>query len=272
MKELRGRAAVVTGAASGIGRALARRAAEEGMSVVVADVDLGGLEETRAQIEALGARVLAVETDVSNAAAVEALARAALSAFRRVHLVFNNAGVLVPGCVWERSAADWEWVIGVNLFGCIHGARVFVPILIEQGEPAHVVNTASVGGLLVGPFLSPYIVSKHAVVALTEALHQELTALGAPIGVSCLCPGAVATGITRSERVRPAGKGEASPLGSEPERAFAQVLAASIEQGMSPAELAGHTFAGVRESRFWIFPDPMYREPFAARVRAILAG
>jgi NAD(P)-dependent dehydrogenase (short-subunit alcohol dehydrogenase family) len=276
MKDLRGRTAVVTGAASGIGRALALHAAGEGMNLAVADVDEAALEETRKQCEeaaaAQGARVVAVPTDVSKPAAVQALANEAKRAFGGIHLVFNNAGVLVPGCVWERSAEDWEWQIGVNLFGCVHGARVFVPILIEQGEPAHIVNTASVGGVLVGPFLSPYIVSKHAVVALTEALYHELSALGTGIGVSCLCPGAVATGIARSERIRPGDKGAAAPLRHAVEQTFADGLAAGIALGMSPEEVARHAFAGVREGRFWIFPDPMYREGFQARAQSILEG
>jgi NAD(P)-dependent dehydrogenase (short-subunit alcohol dehydrogenase family) len=272
MRDFAGRTAVVTGAASGIGRSLALHCADEGMSVVLADVDEGNLEETRKLVVDRGVASIAVPTDVSQAPAVEALAEAARSEFGKLHLVFNNAGVLVPGCAWERSAADWEWVLGVNVFGCIHGARVFLPILIEQGEPAHMVNTASVGGLLVGPFLSPYIVSKHAVVALTEAIHHELQATGASVGISCLCPGAVATGITSSERIRPADKGEAARLGSDAERDFARGLEIGIEAGMPPDELARHAFAGIREDRFWIFPDPMFREGFEERARSILEG
>jgi NAD(P)-dependent dehydrogenase (short-subunit alcohol dehydrogenase family) len=272
MREFQGKVAVVTGAASGIGRALALRAADEGMSVVVADVDEANLEQTRKLVVERGVASIAVPTDVSKAEAVEALAEAALSEFAKVHLVFNNAGVLLSGRAWERSADDWEWVIGVNLFGCIHGARVFLPILIEQGEPAHMVNTASVGGVLVGPFLGPYIVSKHAVAALSETLYQELQTTGAPVGVSCLCPGAVATGITSSERIRPADRGTASPLASEAEKAFAEGLTAGIATGMLADELAGHAFEGVREGRFWIFPDPVYREAFEARAQSIREG
>lgn len=272
MDELQGKTAVVTGAASGIGRALALQAAREGMRVAVADVDEAGLEETRKACAEAGAEVIAVPTDVARPEAVQALADATREAFSKIHLVFNNAGVLVPGCVWERSAEDWEWQIGVNLFGCVHGARVFVPILIEQGEPAHVVNTASVGGVLVGPFLSPYIVSKHAVAALTEALYHELSALQTQVGVSCLCPGAADTGIARSERIRPDAAGEAPPLRHAAEKLFADGLRDSLPQGMTPEEVARHAFEGVREGRFWIFPDPMYREGFQARADAILKG
>ena len=270
-----GRTAVVTGAASGIGRALAARCADEGMSVAVADVDEAGLAETAKRVaERLGddARVIAVPTDVSKPEAVEALADATRDAFGKIHLVFNNAGVLVSGCAWERSVEDWEWVLGVNVFGCIHGARTFLPILIEQGEPGWMVNTASIGGVLTGPFLAPYIVSKHAVVALSEVIHHELAAKQVDVGISCLCPGAVATGIFRSERIRPDDKGEAAPLGSEPEKAFFEGMAAGIDAGMEPEELARHAFEGVREGRFWIFPDSMYREGFEARAQSILSG
>ena len=272
MDTFQDRTAVVTGAASGIGRALALRCADEGMSVVVADVDEAGLEQTRQQCVDRGARSLAVPTDVSKVAAVEALADAARSEFEKIHLVFNNAGVMVGGCAWERSAADWEWVLGVNVFGCIHGARVFLPILIEQGEPAHMVNTASVGGLLTGPFLAPYIVSKHAVVGLCEVLYHELIALQVEVGISCLCPGAVATGIAASERIRPADKGAPRPLSSEVEQAFVEGVEAGIGAGMPPDELAGHAFEGIREGRFWIFPDPMYKPGFEARAQSILSG
>ena len=272
MREFRGKTAVVTGAASGIGRALALRCGEEGMSVAIADVDEAGLEETGKQVSLLGAQVVAVPTDVSKIEAVEALARRACDAFGGVHLVFNNAGVLVSGCSWERSAADWEWVLGVNLFGAIHGARAFLPLMIEQGEPAHMVNTASIGGLVVGPFLGPYIVSKHAVVALTESLHYELSSRDAPVQVSALCPGAVATGITESERVRPDYLGEGSPLGSEAERDFEAGLRAGIGAGIEPREIAAHTFAGIREERFWILPDPFYKRGLEARTRSMLDG
>ncbi len=272
LTDLAGGTAVVTGAASGIGRGLAVHAAGLGMKLVVADVDEGGLEETRKQCEARGTAAIAVPTDVSKPAAVEALAAAARDAFGNIQLVFNNAGVLVAGCAWERSAEDWEWQIGVNLMGCVHGARVFVPILIEQGEPAWMVNTASIGGLLSGPFLSPYIVSKHAVVALSEVLYHELGAMKTGVGISCLCPGAVDTGIARSERVRPDDRGDAAPLRSEVEQRFAEGLAAGIEAGMTPEAVAEHAFAAIGEGRFWIFPDPMYRDGFQVRAQSILEG
>lgn len=272
VRDLREKTAVVTGAASGIGRALALQAAAEGMRVVVADVDEAGLEETREAVARAGAECVACPTDVAKRVEVERLERRAAGSFGGTDLLFNNAGVLVPGSAWERSEEDWNWQLGVNLWGVIHGISVFLPRMIERGTPAHVVNTASVGGLMVGPFLTPYVVSKHAVVALTEALHHELRLRGVPIGVSALCPGAVRTDIHRSERVRPKELAPAHALASGAEHAFADGLRQSIEAGMDPAEVATQTFAAVRAGRFWILPDPMYREHVRRRARAILDG
>ena len=206
MQKFEGKVAVVTGASSGIGLGLARQCAAEGMRLVVADVDETGLGKIQGELEESGAEVFAFPTDVRRAEKVEALAHAALDAFGSVDLVFNNAGVLLSGCAWERTDDDWRWVLDVNLFGVINGVRSFMPILLDQGGPAHMVNTASVGGLMAGPFLSPYIVSKHAVVALTESIYHELAALKAQVGISVLCPGPIATGIGESERIRPADR------------------------------------------------------------------
>lgn len=272
MQDFEGRTAVVTGAASGIGRGLARHCAREGMAVVLADVDLAGLEATREELADGGARVLVQPTDVSREEQVTALADAAEAAFGRVHLVFNNAGVLTTGSGWEASHADWEWVLGVNLWGVIHGVRVFVPRLLEHGEPSHLVNTASVGGLLVGPFLTPYVVSKHAVVALSESLHLELAARGGRLRVSALCPGAVATGIGHSDRIRPETlrepRGEASAI----EQGFEASLRQAIAAGAPPDSIAAATFDAIREERFWILPDPLFKAGVEARARSILDG
>ena len=272
MQEFEGRVAVVTGAASGIGLATASRLASEGMRLVLADIEREALDEAVAELADGGHEVIGVPTDVSRWDAVEALAEKAMATYGQVNVVHNNAGVVRAGRLDELTLADWEWVLGVNVFGCIHGARTFLPILIEQGEPGWMVNTASIGGVLTGPFLAPYIVSKHAVVALSEVIHHELAAKQVDVGISCLCPGAVATGIFRSERIRPDDKGEAAPLGSEPEKAFFEGMAAGIDAGMEPEELARHAFEGVREGRFWIFPDSMYREGFEARAQSILSG
>jgi len=272
MEDLAGRSCVVTGAASGIGRGLALRAAAEGMRVLAADVDEAGLEETATAVQRAGAECGTLRVDVSRRADLERLADTAWRAFGGVDLLFNNAGVLVPGSGWERSEDDWAWQLGVNLWGVIHGVSVFLPRMIERGEPAHVVNTASVGGLLVGPFLTPYIVSKHAVVALSEALHQELRLRRAPVRISCLCPGAVRTGIARSERVRPAERGDPAALVSSLEQRFAEGLDQGLQGGMSPEEVAAATFERVRAGRFWILPDPSFQEAVEQRLRSILSG
>lgn len=271
VQELGGRVAVVTGAASGIGRALALEAARRGMHVALADVDEAGLEETRRQAVALGARAVAQRTDVSVEAEVAALAQRVERELGGCHLLCNNAGVLVGGCAWELGVDDWRWVLGVNLWGVIHGIRSFVPRMLARGEPAHVVNTASVGGLLTGPFLSPYVVSKHAVVALSEALHYELAARGAPIRVSVLCPGAVRTGIWRSERLRPAGlaRSQAPPADA---RSFLDGMGAAIDAGSEPDAIAPRVFDAVRDGRFWILPDPAFTPAIRQRMQSILDG
>lgn len=272
MREFAGRSAVVTGAASGIGRALARRCAAEGMAVALADVDEPGLEATRRELAGEGARAIAVPTDVADAESVEALAAAAEAELGPLHLVFNNAGVLVSGRAWALPLSDWEWVLGVNLFGVVHGVRSFVPRMLAHGQPAHLVNTASVGGLVGGPFLAPYLVSKHAVVALSECLHHELRALDAALRVAVLCPGAVATRISDSERVRPAAHARPHAERTPVEAVFEAGMRAAIAAGTSPTAVADATFAALRDDRFWILPDPGYREAVERRTRSIVTG
>lgn len=272
MQEFEGRVAVVTGAASGIGRGIARACGREGMRVVVADVDERGLAELAAELRAAGVDVTATRTDVRHAAEVDALAARALDAHGAVHLVFNNAGVMLGGYAWERSADDWRWVIDVNLHGVVNGLRTFVPILLEQGDPAHVVNTASIGGLMVGPFLSPYIVSKHAVVALSEATFHELATLDTPVRISVLCPGAVATGIADSTRIRPDDLAEAAPLRSEAEKGFDQALRAGVSAGMPPDEVGRIVFEGLRADRFWIYTHPLHEASIRARFDSMVSG
>lgn len=272
MDEFEGNVAVVTGAASGIGEALARRSAEQGMRVVIGDVDEAGLARTAAAVSEAGAEVVSLRTDVTREADVRALADCALDAFGGVQLVFNNAGVMLGGTAWELTDDDWRWVIDVNLFGVVNGLRVFTPILIDQGVPAHIVNTASMGGLTVGPYLSPYIVSKHAVVALTESVHYELAALESQVGISVLCPAAIATGIAHSERVRPADRPDTHPPETESARTFQQMLEVGIAAGMRPDELAKIVFEAIREGRFWIYSDEALLDTVARRSKSILSG
>ena len=195
--------AVITGAASGIGRGLAERFAAEGMKVVLADVEETALAELEAGLKAKGATVLTVRTDVSNATEVENLAARTLDVFGAVHILCNNAGVVCSRPVWEHTLADWEWVLGVNLWGVIHGIRAFVPHMLAQGDECHIVNTASILGLVGGSGEGIYKVSKHGVVALSETLAAELAQKEANIQVHVLCPGWVRTGILDSDRNRP---------------------------------------------------------------------
>src|SRR6266480_5265809 len=186
MEQFEGRVGVVTGAGSGIGRALARRAAGEGMRVVIADVEVNALEEAAAEVETAGAEVVVAPTDVSRPEQVDALAGLAYERFGAVHLLCNNAGVFQGGITWQRELGDWEWVLGVNLWAVLHGVRAFVPRMLDGSEEGYIVNTSSVAGLITGAYSAPYITSKFAVLALTECLAHDLQAQGAPIGVSVL--------------------------------------------------------------------------------------
>lgn len=253
MKQFEGKVAVITGAASGLGRALADRAAALGMKLVLADIDAQALSRALEQLTGAGTDAIAVPTDVSDARAVEALAARTLDAYGKVHLLFNNAGVGASGFVWEMTAHDWNWVFGVNVMGVAHGMRVFTPILLEQDEPAHIVNTASVAGFLAPPLMGVYNASKHAVVALTETLHHDLRTLDAPIGCSLLSPAFAPTGIADAERTRPAHlRNEAPPTASRV--LAARELRKAVRAGrLSAAEIAEAAFDAVRASRFYVF-------------------
>src|SRR5580698_5014975 len=202
MENLGGKVAVITGGASGIGRAVAERAAAEGMQLVLGDIEEGPLQQAVDDLTGAGAEVIGGRTDVADRASVEALRDRALDRFGAVHLVHNNAGIGLGGPIWEVTEEDWRWILGVNLWGVVHGVATFTPLLIEQGE-GHIVNTASVAGLIAAPFLGPYNATKQAVVAISETLFKDLQAVGAPVGVSVLCPGFVRTRIAESERHRP---------------------------------------------------------------------
>src|SRR5476649_1821633 len=208
MKDLKDKVAVITGGASGLGRAMAERFAREGMSIVLADVEPNALAKAEADMKAAGARVIGVLTDVSKAADVEALAQKTLSAFGAVHLLANNAGVAEGGNVWDNTVADWEWVLGVNLWGVIHGVRVFTPIMLKQESEGHIINTASVVGRISPAGMGIYCVSKHAVVTLSECLHHDLAQKTDKLKCSVLCPAYVPTGIADSARNRPAALSE----------------------------------------------------------------
>jgi NAD(P)-dependent dehydrogenase (short-subunit alcohol dehydrogenase family) len=272
MRDFAGRVAVVTGGASGIGRALAERAARERMKVVLADVEEPALAQAARELEAAGAEVRAVRTDVSKAEEVEALARAAFDAFGAVHLLCNNAGVGGGTTVWDSSLADWQWVLGVNLWGVIHGVHAFVPLMLRQGDEGHVVNTASVAGLISGAGLAIYKVSKFGVVTLSETLYHELKLTGSRIGVSVLCPGWVRTRIMDSARNRPAELAGEAPAERPEYAAMEQAVRQLVEGGTPPDEIADRVFAAVAEGTFYILPHPEMTGAIRARVEDILQG
>jgi NAD(P)-dependent dehydrogenase (short-subunit alcohol dehydrogenase family) len=266
MEELRGKVAVVTGAASGIGLAVCHRAAAEGMRVVLADIEPAPLEAAAEQLAQGGAEVLAVVTDVSEGASVEHLRDRAVEHFGAVHLVHNNAGVSVGGTLWEVPEADWRWVLGVNLWGVVHGIRAFVPIMIEQGG-GHVVNTASLAGLISPPLLGPYNATKHAVVTISETLLKDLRLVGAGVGVSVLCPGFVRTAISDSDRNRPAW---APPHAEARVQELADVGKQLNAAGIDPAEVASAVFDAVQEDRFYVFTHPETKPAVAHRMHDLL--
>ncbi len=277
MQDFEGKVAVVTGGASGIGLALARRFAREGMRVVVADVERAALDEaTAALADASGAgNVLGVPTDVRDDDAVDALAVATFERFGTAHVLCNNAGVGVGGLTWTVPPDRWRWAVDVNLLGVARGIRAFVPRMIEQGE-GHVVNTASAAGILTGPAMAPYFATKHAVVALSESLHFDLELTGASVGVSVLCPEWVRTNIADTERNRPSDvapveSGPVPGVDVDPEmmRALIQGL---IAGGMDPDDVAAQVVDAIRSGRFWILTHATTVESAHRRWDAIAAG
>ena len=255
MERLTGRVAVVTGGASGIGRALAETFGREGMKVVLADVEADALAATARALEESGVAVLAVETDVTEPASVDRLAQRTLDRFGGVHVVCNNAGVFAGGLCWSQPLEDYRWVLGVNMWGVIHGVRTFVPIMLERGEEGHVVNTASMAALTANPYAAAYHMSKHAVLALSEVLYHELRGLGAKIGVSALCPEAVATSIDRAERNRPAElRAPAAPPSPDVELVNGAIRAA-VAGGIPTSVIADRVLRAVKEDRFYVLSD-----------------
>ena len=270
MKAFHGRTAVITGAASGLGREFARHACGLGMQLVLADVEAAPLNALVAELGSAGCRVLGEVVDVSRSEDVARLAERAYAEFGEVSLLFNNAGVGSGGYLWENSEADWQWVLGVNLWGVVHGIRHFVPRMLTSGQPAHIVNTASVAGLLCAPVMGVYNVSKHAVVALTETLHHDLRMAGAQIGVSLLCPAFVPTGIALSHRNRPADLRGAAPTASQ-KMAHAAIVKAGDSGRVAAPEVARITFEAIAEDRFYVFTHPQILPSVQLRFDDILA-
>ncbi|SEH53959.1 SDR family NAD(P)-dependent oxidoreductase [Magnetospirillum fulvum] len=265
--ELQGKTAIITGAASGFGREFAVLCAAEGMNLVLADLDVAGLAATKDLVAATGVGILTVPTNVAKPEQVEALAEQTWERFGGGHLLFNNAGVAAAGPVWSATLEDWKWVLDVNLMGVVHGIRSFVPRMIAQGGPAHVVNTASVAGLVSPPGMSVYCVSKHAVVTLSECLYHDLRLAGTKIGVSVLCPGFVKTGIAESHRNRPAELRATNPMAPVYGEKIRQVIEAST---ITARDIAEQTIAAVIEDRFYIVTHPESDCGVSARLTGIL--
>jgi NAD(P)-dependent dehydrogenase (short-subunit alcohol dehydrogenase family) len=269
MKNLENRAAWITGAASGIGLALAHRLAAERMKLVLVDVEAGPLAEAEAALKAKGASVLAIRADVSNAAEMDAAAAKARETFGVIQLIVNNAGVGGGGGpMWKLSENDWKWALDVNLWGVIHGIRCLLGPLVESGEEGHIVNTASIAGLTSTPFMGPYTATKHAVVSISECLAKELELAKINVGVSVLCPGFVKTRIAQSHRNRPGDqqKVDGNPLAAK----FAAVLDQLVQSGQSPDTIADAVLRAIREPRFYILTHPEMKPAIEHRMRQIL--
>ncbi|MBC7481827.1 MAG: SDR family oxidoreductase [Rhizobacter sp.] len=276
MKTFNGRTAVITGAGSGFGLEASRIAAGLGMNVVMADVQQDALDRAAAEIQALGAPVLAFRLDVSKAAEVEALGAATLARFGAPHIVFNNAGVGAGGLIWETTLKDWEWVLGVNLMGVAHGVRVFTPMMLAAAkqDPAyegHIVNTASMAGLLNAPNMGVYNVSKHAVVSMSETLYQDLRLVTDQISASVLCPFFVPTGITKSDRNRPGELSDADRKLTKSQLIGQAMSDKAVSSGkVTAAQVARFVFDAIAESRFYIFSHPKSLASVQTRLEDIM--
>jgi len=278
VREFKGKVAVITGAASGIGLGLAERCVKEGMKVVLADIDRPALNKAEKRLKAEGAAVLAVRTDVSKIADVEALAQQTIAAFGGAHLLFNNAGVQVgvqrAKPLWENTLADWQWVTGVNYWGVVHGIKVFVSRMLEQKTPCHIVNTASIAGITSGTGIGIYKITKAAVVMLSETLYLQLRQCGAPIGVSVLCPSGVQTNLNEAERNRPAelsNPPETGPLTPDQERVL-QRFQAMNENAMPVAQFVDLVFQAIMEEKLYVLTHPERNPQVKQRTDNMLQG
>lgn len=273
MQDFEGRIAVITGGAEGIGKALAQHAAALGMKLVLADINGAKLDATISEFVGQGVDCTGLRTDVAKAADVQALADFAFKRHGAVHLLFNNAGVACAKPVWELTTADWDWVVGVNLYGVTHALRSFVPRMLAGGDEGHIVNTASMAGLLSQPTMATYNATKHGVVTVSECLHYELSLRQARIGASVLCPAWVKTNIAFSERNRSLSTGEAGSSAPCADPLTGQVASAvikAVEHGIAPATVAEIVFQAIRDQRFYILTHPSFKPLVKLRMEDIL--
>ncbi len=273
MKDVEGKTAVVTGAASGIGLGMAQSFADAGMRVVLSDLQEAELSRSTAALRDSGADVHSIVCDVSKPEQVQSLADGTLERYGAVHVLCNNAGIGVGGVpTWESTLDDWEWILGVNLMGVIHGVRTFLPILLEQGD-GHIVNTASLAGLITGPDNALYGVTKFGVVALSEHVYLELKRSGAAVSASVLCPGYVDTNILKNSEIRPAEFPDAAPPAEGPVvDIFREWFTEQLAQGLSPREVGDQVLSAIREDRFYILTHPDWSYLIEHRLKTILSG
>jgi NAD(P)-dependent dehydrogenase (short-subunit alcohol dehydrogenase family) len=273
MKDFNDKTAVITGGASGIGRAMGELFLSKGMNVVLADIEQSALDTTVAELQAGGGRCIGVLTDVSKADDVQKLADAAIAEFGAIHIACNNAGVFAGGLLWEQSLADFNWQLDVNVWGVIHGIRTFVPIMAAQDSDCHIVNTASMAAVTAMPYSGIYHMSKHAVLAMSESLYHELAFHVPNVKVSVLCPEAISTGIAASERNRPnAYSREGDVVESDARTLVSQALADSVSAGIGPEVMAQRVFDGIVAERFYLLSDEVWRESANTRLEDIRLG
>lgn len=266
MKDFKGKVAVIVGAGSGIGRAIALRCVEEGMRVALAGINMDTLARVEAEVIARGGAAVCVQTDVSRPEDVQGLADRVLEVFGEVHLLVNSAGVYAGSSVWESTPQDWKWVLDVNLWGTLHCLRAFVPIMLAQGGEGHIVNVSSIAGMMTFPGWGPYKVTKAGQNVLSETLRAELAARGAPIGVSVFCPGFVQTNLSSAARNRPADLSETSR-----DEAIEQGIREGMQVGMPPDQILEPLFAGIRANQLYIFSHPWSEGVLRERFDSILA-
>lgn len=274
MEALHGKVAIITGGASGIGYALAEALAAEGLRLVLADIEEASLDRAAVTLRAGGAEVVTVRADVSRFGDVEAIGSTAMEAFGAVHLAVNNAGVAMGGAVWELSIEDWEWVLGVDLWGVIYGLKAFTPLIIASGG-GHIVNVASMAGLTSTPFMGPYNVSKHGVVTLSETLFHELAMLHPEVGVTVVCPGWVRTQIHRSDRNRPVAPDDVpddAALDGTDGEGLRSVIDTLIASGLDPDHVAAMIVEAVKENRFYVLTHADWSSSVLRRAERMVAG